>query len=411
MKSLAKFATIYLNASIHDKNIELMKWLSRATKQLGVAEFTYVVGGAVRNFHIDHPIKDIDITIDVVRSGKNSEWLATKLQELIPTETKLVTNQYGVAILTIVGNWELNGHDLSKETIEIANTRKESYDPSIGGKGYKPHMVEPATIEEDAARREANFNTLLWRMIDLEDGPSTAKTIDITGKGLKDLEDRIIRTPSDPDKTFQDDPTRALRVLKFAAKYNMTISPEVKAAIGRNAHLVKAMPQNAIRDILVNDILNGPNPRKSLELLKELGLEKPLIEMMSGDVREDEPDKKAFSTSVGNSLNKLDHHLLLDILESGWPVKNKLSFLSSEEIQIVRDNLKSFEPETEAEYIENLLQPKIDQPHIFGLLNLQGRDRGKVVPIARKLLVQFPILMYGKLQEAVINKLQKEIRA
>lgn len=44
----------------HGRSIALMKFLSQIAKRLGVAEHVYVVGGAVRNFLIDQPIKDID---------------------------------------------------------------------------------------------------------------------------------------------------------------------------------------------------------------------------------------------------------------------------------------------------------------------------------------------------------------
>lgn len=44
----------------HGRSIALMKFLSGVARGLGVAEHVYVVGGAVRNFLIDQPIKDID---------------------------------------------------------------------------------------------------------------------------------------------------------------------------------------------------------------------------------------------------------------------------------------------------------------------------------------------------------------
>ena len=236
----------------HARSIALMKFLSKATKSLGVAEHVYVVGGAVRNFLIDQPIKDIDIVIDSVKAKKDSEWLAKKLQQAIPVATNLTTNQYGVAILTVKGEWKLDGYEMKGEVIEIANARKESYsdDPSLGGRGYKPHMVEPSTIEEDVLRRDFTFNGLLWKLLDLEHGPERAEVIDLLGVGKRHLEEGILRTPLDPDRTFSDDPTRMIRAIRFCVKYNFKIPPDMAASIRRNAPKLKGVPWNAVYILL-----------------------------------------------------------------------------------------------------------------------------------------------------------------
>ena len=131
----------------HQAQIALMKFLSDEARQERVGDHVYVVGGAVRNFVIDRPIKDIDVVIDAVALGerfrkpKDSEWFAKTLQRSIPARTDLTTNQYGVAILTVKGDWILDGHNLKGEVIEIANARKESYGGSEG-KGYKQKDTE-----------------------------------------------------------------------------------------------------------------------------------------------------------------------------------------------------------------------------------------------------------------------------
>jgi tRNA nucleotidyltransferase/poly(A) polymerase/2'-5' RNA ligase len=154
-----RVASLTVEGSVHRKNVALMKWLSDLTRRLGVGRDTYVVGGAVRNFLINQPIKDIDIVIDMTKAGRDSDWLAKQIARNIPAPTNVTTNQYGVAILTVKGPWIVGGEDLDGEVLEIANARKESYGGS-GGKGYKPHSVAPATIEEDVLRREFTFNCM-----------------------------------------------------------------------------------------------------------------------------------------------------------------------------------------------------------------------------------------------------------
>jgi hypothetical protein len=90
----------------HDRQIALMKFLSRFARNLGVGRETYVVGGAVRSFAMGMPIKDLDIVIDsIALGGKDSDWFAKQLASAIPAKTNIVTNQYGVSILYVGVRW------------------------------------------------------------------------------------------------------------------------------------------------------------------------------------------------------------------------------------------------------------------------------------------------------------------
>lgn len=143
-------------------SVALMRMLSDIARRLGAAQHVYVVGGAVRNFAIGEPIKDIDVVIDSVSLGKDSEWFANQVARAIPAKTQVVTDQYGVSKVFVLSPWELAGHqmqDPAQAAVEIANARKESYG-GAAGKGYKPDTVEPATIEEDVRRREFTFNCM-----------------------------------------------------------------------------------------------------------------------------------------------------------------------------------------------------------------------------------------------------------
>jgi len=246
-----KVAVRHIDAMTNAASVALMKFLSGVAARLGVGQHVYVVGGAVRNFVLGEPVKDVDIVIDsVALGGKDSAWFAKELTKAIPTQTSLVTNNYGVAILTIKGDWEVGGVNLKGEDIEIANARKESYGGEAG-KGYKPDAVEPATIAEDICRREFNFNCLMWRLLDLAEGPDKAEIIDLTGCGLRDLQEGVARCPRDPDIVFADDPSRMVRLVRFVVRYGFKIPPDVEAAVRRNAHRLKDMPSSALSNLLV----------------------------------------------------------------------------------------------------------------------------------------------------------------
>jgi tRNA nucleotidyltransferase/poly(A) polymerase len=54
--------------------------------------------------------------------------------------------------------------------------------------------------------------------------------IGVPWKGLEDLRNGIIRTPLPPSETFQDDPLRVLRCIRFASRFGFEIVPEVQEA-------------------------------------------------------------------------------------------------------------------------------------------------------------------------------------
>ena len=122
--STGKVASRYMESMEHRTSVALMKFLSDVAIKAGVSKHVYVVGGAVRNFVIGQPVKDVDVVIDSVAAGKDSAWFAKVVQKAIPVPTSLVTNQYGVAILTVKGEWDVDGANLQGEVLEIANARR-----------------------------------------------------------------------------------------------------------------------------------------------------------------------------------------------------------------------------------------------------------------------------------------------
>ncbi len=369
--------------------VALMKFLSAAATRLGVAKSVYIVGGAPRNFLLGLQPKDLDLVIDTIAlKGKDSDWFAKELQRIIPVRSNLATNAYGVAILTISSAWMLDGFDMKGETIEIANARKESYgkgEGDLAGKGYKPTKVEPATIEEDLQRRELTMNALLWRLSDLAAGPDKAEVLDLLGVGLKHLEDREMHTPVDPDKTFGDDPTRMLRFLKFSAKYGFKIPAYIADSIRRNAPKLKQMPWDAVRKIVVDDILDAPHPRRSIALMKSFGLAEVLKEMLH-----EEPN---FAAGMARSLSGHETHVLLDLLDLGWVMKTPLAFLSRDQQLRLREVMLEFaEGDFDKIFVENLKKPAIDQMALFTKYRIPANERAVVTQIARAKLLAEPQL-------------------
>ena len=372
----------------HAKSIALMRFLSKAAQRLGVASNVYVVGGAVRNFIIDKPIKDIDVVIDAVAlgGGKDSDWFAKKLAQAIPASTNVVMNQYGVAILTVKGSWELEGNDLKGEVIEIANARKESYGGEAG-KGYKPDMVVPATIEEDVYRREFTFNTLLWRLLDLTNGPEKAEIIDLTGCGLRDLENRELRCPQDPDVVFADDPTRLMRAIKFVAKYGFKIPPDLAASIKKNAPKMKQAPWEAIGNLLVGNVLNEPTAPQALKLMKSLGLLDVVAEMVQ--------EQKPFAAYLAGQLKDRKVALLLDLLDLGLDVRSPVSFLSREQQARLRQVTTPMPEGHAEEFLGHLKKVPLNNMALIEAFDIPKTERGVLSTKARDLMLADPDLAFN----------------
>lgn len=393
----------------HQKSIALMQFLSKVAKTLGVGDHVYVVGGAVRNFVIDQPIKDIDVVIDALAidpSGrKDSEWFAKRLADAIPVHTSLQTNQYGVAILTINESWMVEGSELQGEVIEIANSRAESYGGE-GGKGYKPHMVELAPIEKDIERREFSFNTLMWQLSQLANGPDKAEIIDLTGCGLDDLQEGVMRCPSDPDKTFSDDPTRMLRSVKFLVKYGFRIDPIVAKAIQRNAQKLKQAPQNAISSILVDDILNMSQSKATLKVLKKLGL----LDVVASMLEED----KAFRQTMANWAARDSRILFLfDMMDYGLPLNRRIRFLDDAQMARLRTVAIELGDKESESFVDLLKQPgrRMDTKALISEFKLQGPEIRKIMELARTVLLEKPSLRLNarSLTDAVRARLRNVV--
>lgn len=112
--------------------------------------------------------------------------------------------------------------------IDIVNLRKEVYSDD----SRNPQM-EFGTAAEDALRRDATINALFYNL-------NESKVEDLTGRGLDDMRDQIIRTPLEPYQTFKDDPLRVLRLIRFASRLGYRLDEDTTKAM-RNSHISEAL--------------------------------------------------------------------------------------------------------------------------------------------------------------------------
>lgn len=205
----------------------------------------YVVGGYVRDLMLGRHSKDIDFL--TVGSGIE---VAQEVARTLRGSHLAVYRNFGTAQ---VKN--------RKYELEFVGARKESYDRS----SRKP-IVEDGTLEDDISRRDFTINAMALCV----NGDRFGELVDFYD-GVRDLSERVIRTPLDPDITFSDDPLRMMRAIRFATQLDFTILPETFEAIRRNAPRITIISKERVMDELMK-IMRSPRPSIGWRLLLQSGL-------------------------------------------------------------------------------------------------------------------------------------------
>lgn len=378
---------------------ELIKFLARFAKKLNVAEHIYIVGGAVRNFVLNEPIKDIDLVIDsLALNGKDSEWFAKKLTEKIPA--KLATNQYGVAILTITDDWFLGSENMKGEVIEIANARTETYSG-----GYKPNEVKTSSIQDDVYRREFTFNTLLWKLLDLTDGPDKAEIIDITGCGLKDLRNKKMRCPRNPDIVFTEDGSRLIRVIKFIYKYDFEIPDDLKESIKRNSDKLRNVPPSHLSNMIINLFYEEGYGIQALKEMKSLGL----LDVLKQIIQENESARQALAHWVDSHA---EIQFIFDLMDIGMPSGKKLKFLNDAQLKRLRELTVNWTAEESKQFVDMLNQPGklIDMEAVIEQTGLKGSEISNIRKEFIDMILENPSFRFipDRFQTLLVDRLKNK---
>ena len=224
---------------------EIFTIISKASSILNIN--SYVIGGYVRDFFLKRgEAKDIDVV--AVGSGID---LALKVSELLPNIPKVqVFKTYGTAMLRF-----------KDVEIEFVGARKESY-----SEASRNPAVTNGTLEDDQNRRDFTINALALSLHKDNFGDLLDPF-----NGLKDLEEKRIITPLNPDITYSDDPLRMMRAIRFATQLNFNIEHNSLEAIKKNANRLEIITKERIIDEL-HKILLSAEPSIGFLLLKETNL-------------------------------------------------------------------------------------------------------------------------------------------
>lgn len=232
--------------------LQVLRDAVRGTQYAGTL---FLVGGFVRDQVLGLPSGKDDI--DIVLEG-DALALARFLRDAGAADFEpVVYPKFGTAMVVVQGR-----------DIEIVTARVESYAPD----SRKPDSVEAGTLADDARRRDFTINTLLQSL-------DTGEITDPLGLALTDLNAQIIRTPTDPLLTFQDDGLRMLRAVRFAARFGFTIEPFTWKAMRQravrlsdtNPDRTRVISYERIREEFCKTLMTTRAPL-GLELLKDSGL-------------------------------------------------------------------------------------------------------------------------------------------
>jgi tRNA nucleotidyltransferase/poly(A) polymerase len=322
--------------NINSNEQTLLEVLKKCAEQNSVV--LRIAGGWVRDKILGRENDDIDIAIDKISGQIFSKHLFTYVNRLgdgwkcsqaaiIAMDAEKSKNLETATLkLTIP-----NGYVFE---LDFVGLRSEVYDDPLS----RVPIVRVATAPEDATRRDLTINALFYNI-------NTGKIEDYIG-GVRDIHCGIIRTPLDARKTFNDDPLRMLRALRFLSRFQFTLDETIKIAmqqpdlqhklgttiskerIGQEIDGFfkgRSEPLLAFKEILTNGLWNiifggeGDWGIRSMSLMEKLvnkskvtilaALTYPLSEMDEG---------KSFSKKKKNNLQKfyIDYLRLPNILLS-----------------------------------------------------------------------------------------------
>lgn len=205
----------------------------------------YIVGGYVRDYFLARSRTDYDFTV-VGDSVAFSKIVAKRFKS-----KPIIFEKFYTSMIPLKNGIQL----------EFVGTRKEKYDSD----SRKP-IVTIGSLEDDLKRRDFTVNAMAVSL----NKDHFGKIIDLFN-GRKDLLSNVLRTPLEPLKTFDDDPLRMLRAIRFASQLNFTIDSKTFEAIKIMNHRITIVSQERITAEFMK-ILQSKKPSIGLSLLSESGL-------------------------------------------------------------------------------------------------------------------------------------------
>jgi poly(A) polymerase len=247
----------------------------------------YLVGGYVRDLLLNIDSKDIDVL--VIGDGiEFAQYVAEYCNSKAIFEEKLYVTEFknfGTAMLKF-----------NTQEVEFVGARKESYRSN----SRKP-IVESGSLTDDLSRRDFTVNALAISL----NKKSWLTLIDMFD-GIKHLEQKVLKTPLEPNLTYTDDPLRMMRAARFACKLNFNIEQESLQAISQNKERISIVSAERIAEEL-NKIIQYDVPSIGFKILFDTGLLKLIFPQLVLLQVVETIDDKSHKDNFYHTLQVLDN--------------------------------------------------------------------------------------------------------
>lgn len=229
-----------------------------------------VAGGWVRDKILNLPAHDVDISLDNLMGQSFAKLIQKYLLSLPPSHPARCQVKYP-KIGVIAANPAASKH------LETATMQVHGFDIDIchlrAEEIYHEHSriptVQLGTPFQDSMRRDFTINALFYNL-------KTKQVEDWTRRGMQDLRQQRLVTPLDAETTFEDDPLRVLRAIRFAVRYRLDLDDDLQAAC-QLAKIHKALQVKVSRERVGKELEGmlsgkGANPQRALATISQLKL-------------------------------------------------------------------------------------------------------------------------------------------
>ncbi|MBQ8754686.1 MAG: polynucleotide adenylyltransferase PcnB [Lentisphaeria bacterium] len=212
---------------------------------------TYIVGGAIRDHLLGRTPKDYDISTAAT-----------------PEEVRSV---FGRRNARIIGKrFRLVHVTMGRELFEVSTFRRAPQQNSAltQKKELPENMIlsdnDFGTAEEDAWRRDFTINALFY-------DPVKKELLDYTGKGLEDIQKRVVRAIGEAQLRFEEDPVRMLRALKLVGQYDFSMDAVTETALFSSLPLLRHAAPSRL-SLELEKILGSCYGDRHLQTFHDFGL-------------------------------------------------------------------------------------------------------------------------------------------
>ena len=230
---IQKIENIKTEISLNEKEKEIFNFLLSHNIKKTIFR---VAGGWVRDKLLGKNSEDIDITLDNITGQEYISNLKNEKVEFREIKNSNLKSSH-LQTATI---------EIFNKTIDIVNLRKEIYKE----KSRIPE-ISIGTPEEDSFRRDITINSLFYNI-------NTNQIEDFTKKGIEDLKNSLIRMTKECIISFNEDPLRMLRVIRFASRFQFKLDNDIIDNINKEFFIK-----------LFNDILSNERIEKELSCMME----------------------------------------------------------------------------------------------------------------------------------------------